>query len=92
MLERIRRIAESARGEMSFYKRVLRDTRTPTLCKVLLALAVGYLMLPFDLIPDCIPLLGHLDDVIIVSILLILALKMMPPDVIRDCRNVTRDV
>jgi uncharacterized membrane protein YkvA (DUF1232 family) len=54
---------------------------------VLLGLAIGYLLLPFDLIPDFIPVIGHLDDVIIVPGLIYLALKMIPNEIILECRE-----
>jgi uncharacterized membrane protein YkvA (DUF1232 family) len=69
------------------YQLVLKDPRTPKLAKILLGLALGYALLPFDLIPDFIPVIGHLDDLIIVPILVILALKMIPQDVVDDCRD-----
>ncbi len=50
------------------YQLVLRDPRTPRLAKILLGLAVGYVLLPFDLIPDFIPVIGHLDDLITVTV------------------------
>lgn len=55
--------------------------------KVLLGLAIGYLLLPFDLIPDFIPVIGHLDDVVIVPGLIYLALKMIPNEIILECRE-----
>ena len=52
----------------------------------LLGLAVCYILVPFDVIPDFIPVLGQLDDIVIVTILVILAMKMVPKEVIEDCR------
>ncbi len=72
--------------ELNAYRRMLGHPRTPRMAKLLLALAVGYALLPFDLIPDFIPLIGQIDDVIIVPALLFVALKMIPKEVIEECR------
>ncbi len=64
--ERSKQIARSFKRELIVYQRVLRDDRTPTAAKLFLGLAIGYLCMPFDLIPDFIPVIGHLDDAIIV--------------------------
>lgn len=87
MFERVRAIAARLRLEVNVYRLVLRHPRTPWTARVLLALAVGYILLPFDLIPDFIPGLGHLDDAVIVPALLLLALRFVPPDVIAECRR-----
>jgi uncharacterized membrane protein YkvA (DUF1232 family) len=87
MLQRLRSTAKRLRQEIKVYQLVLKDPRTPKLAKILLGLALAYALLPFDLIPDFIPVIGHLDDLIIVPILVILALKMIPQDVVDDCRD-----
>ena len=65
---------------------MLKDRRTPRLARFLLGLAVGYALSPVDLIPDFLPGLGYLDDIVLVPALVILALKMVPKEVIDDCR------
>ncbi|HSF30235.1 MAG TPA: DUF1232 domain-containing protein [Candidatus Tectomicrobia bacterium] len=86
MFQRLRSIAKRLRQEIKVYQLVLKDPRTPKLAKILLGLALGYALLPFDLIPDFIPVIGHLDDLIIVPALVILALKMIPQEVVDECR------
>ena len=85
-MERLRQAAAAIRRELAVYRLVLRDRRTPWPAKALLAAAVGYLLLPFDLIPDFIPVIGYLDDAIIVPGLIVLAMRMVPPQVVADCR------
>jgi len=72
--------------ELHVYQAVLRDHRTPKIAKWFLGAAIGYIFLPFDIIPDFIPLLGHLDDVIIVPLLFIVALRLIPPEIIEEHR------
>lgn len=59
-----------------------KDPRTPWYAKLLAMLIVAYAFSPIDLIPDFIPVLGYLDDLIIVPLGISLALKLIPPHVI----------
>ena len=67
-----------------------RDPRVPWYGKALAACVVGYALSPIDLIPDFIPLLGYLDDLIIVPLGIALALKTVPPEVMAECRERAR--
>jgi uncharacterized membrane protein YkvA (DUF1232 family) len=64
-----------------------RHPRTPWYAKVLAAAVVTYALSPFDLIPDFIPVLGYLDDLIIVPLGIALVLRLVPDDVMADCRE-----
>ena len=86
MLDRLKATAERLKREMKTYQLVLKDPRTPKPAKMLLGLAVGYALLPFDLIPDFIPVIGYLDDAIIIPLLVIAALKMIPKELVEECR------
>ena len=87
MLDRLKALGRTVNRELVVYQLVLKDERTPKLAKWLLGLAVGYTLLPFDLIPDFIPVIGHLDDAIIVPALVIVALKLIPANILAECRR-----
>jgi uncharacterized membrane protein YkvA (DUF1232 family) len=63
-----------------------RDPRVPWHARVFAALVVGYAFSPIDLIPDPIPVLGYLDDLVLVPLGIALALRMIPAPVMADCR------
>jgi uncharacterized membrane protein YkvA (DUF1232 family) len=60
---------------------------TPWYAKVLLILVIGYAVSPIDLIPDFIPVLGYIDDLIILPLGISIVLKMIPKEVILECRE-----
>ena len=64
----------------------LKDRRTPWYAKVIAATVVIYALSPIDLIPDFIPFLGYLDDIIILPALIAWCVKCVPSDVFDDCK------
>ncbi len=63
-----------------------RDPRTPWYAKLLVAGIVAYALSPIDLIPDFVPVLGYLDDLILIPIGIALAIKLVPHQVLAECR------
>lgn len=84
--ENLKAVGKRLKQEIQFYRLVINDSRTPKLARLLLWAAIGYALLPFDIIPDFIPILGHLDDLIIIPFLIIIAFKIIPDEVVYDCR------
>jgi uncharacterized membrane protein YkvA (DUF1232 family) len=87
LIEKLKSVSKHLKQEFAVYRLVLKHPKTPLISKVFLGLAVGYLLLPFDLIPDFIPILGQLDDVIIIPVLVYIALMFIPTAVIQSCRE-----
>ena len=63
------------------------DRRTPLLAKLVIGLTVGYLLSPIDLIPDFIPVLGILDDLIIVPLLIMWSIRLIPKNILEEARK-----
>jgi uncharacterized membrane protein YkvA (DUF1232 family) len=64
-----------------------RDPRVPWYAKALAAVVAGYALSPIDLIPDFIPVLGYLDDVILVPLGIFLVVRLIPPDIMAEHRD-----
>jgi uncharacterized membrane protein YkvA (DUF1232 family) len=75
------------RREVRVWSLVLKDPRTPQVSKWLLGAALAYLACPVDLVPDFIPVLGQLDDLVIVPGLVWLATRFIPRGVVAECRE-----
>ena len=87
MKKTAQRILAKVADNVAFYKRIWRHPGTPRLPKFLVGLALAYFVSPIDLIPDAIPVLGQLDDLLIVPGLLYLALRLVPGNVVEECRR-----
>lgn len=70
----------------------LKRKETPWSAKILAGLAVCYALSPIDLIPDFIPVLGYLDDVILLPFLVALAIRRIPSQVLEECRQESEDL
>ena len=85
--DRLNEAGQKLKRELKVYRLVLRHPGTPRRSKLLLGIAVGYALMPFDLIPDFIPVVGHLDDVIVIPALVLLASRWIPESVLVECRE-----
>ncbi|MEX2162274.1 MAG: DUF1232 domain-containing protein [Anaerolineales bacterium] len=86
----LRQIGRRVKGELAYYRCLIANPRTPKLSRLLLGAAVAYFVTPVDLIPDFIPVLGQLDDLLIVPGLIWLALRLVPAAGTVDCRQLQR--
>jgi uncharacterized membrane protein YkvA (DUF1232 family) len=90
LLDRLKARARTLKRETYALYLVARDPRTPWYAKVLAAAVVAYALSPLDLIPDFVPVLGYLDDLIIVPAGIALVLRLVPDEVLADCRAQAR--
>ena len=90
ILARLRRRARALKSETYALYLACRDPRTPWFAKLVGAAVVAYALSPLDLIPDVIPVLGYLDDLILVPAGIALTLRLIPPEVMAECRTRAR--
>ncbi len=91
MLEKLKQHARNLKTETFALYLAVRDPRTPWYAKLLVAGIVGYAFSPIDLIPDFVPVLGYLDDLILIPLGITLAIKMIPQPVLAECRSRAQD-
>lgn len=87
MLDELRRRARRLKAEVYALYLAYRDPRVPWYARLFAAGVVAYAFSPIDLIPDFIPVIGFLDDLILVPLGILLALRMIPPPVMAECRQ-----
>ena len=91
-LEEWKQWARRLKSETHALYLAYRDPRVPWYAKLFAALVVGYAFSPIDLIPDSIPVLGYLDDLILVPLGVALAVRMIPEDVLSESRQKAREM
>lgn len=87
LLQSLKQRAKKLKSEAQVLMIAYKDKRTPVSAKILIGITVGYLLSPVDLIPDFIPVLGILDDLIIVPALIAWSIKLIPGNVLYDARE-----
>lgn len=92
MFEKFRAFARNIRVETYALYLAARDSRTPLFAKIITMGIVAYAFSPIDLIPDFIPVLGYLDDLVLIPLGLMLAIKLIPAPVLVECRIKAKNV
>jgi uncharacterized membrane protein YkvA (DUF1232 family) len=87
MLARVRGWARRVRRDVVALHLAARDPRVPWPAKAVAVCVAAYALSPIDLIPDFIPVLGYLDDLIIVPLGIVLAVRLVPPDLMAEFRQ-----
>jgi uncharacterized membrane protein YkvA (DUF1232 family) len=87
MLELLKEKAKEIKRELTALYLAYRHPEVPWYAKLFTAIVIGYALSPIDLIPDFIPVLGYLDDLILIPIGIKIALKMIPEHVMIECRE-----
>lgn len=87
MFTHIKQWARRMKAEVMALYWAYRDPRVPWYAKGFAAVVVAYALSPIDLIPDFIPVLGYVDDVILIPIGIYVAIRLIPPDVLAECRE-----
>ena len=90
LLDSLKERARALKKELSALALAYQDPHTPWYAKVVAAGVIAYMLSPVDLIPDFIPILGYLDDLLLVPAGVALALKLIPPGVMAEAREQAR--
>jgi uncharacterized membrane protein YkvA (DUF1232 family) len=92
MAGRLEQWARSLKRDVVALSLAARDPRVPWYAKALALCVAGYALSPVDLIPDFIPVLGYLDDAVIVPLGIMAVVKLIPPDIMADHRAAAAQV
>jgi uncharacterized membrane protein YkvA (DUF1232 family) len=92
LIESFKRRARQLKAETLALYLAARHPGTPWYAKLFVAAVAAYALSPIDLIPDFVPVLGYLDDLIVIPLGIALAVKMVPASVLSECRAQAREV
>ena len=88
-IQKLRKQAKDLKQNISLLYRAYKHSDTPWYAKIVAIITMAYALSPIDLIPDFIPVLGYLDDLLIVPAGIALSLRLIPKDIIEECRQMT---
>ena len=91
MLERLKHKANHLRIEVYAIYLAYKDPRVPWYARILAVCVVGYAFSPIDLIPDFVPIIGYLDDLILIPLGIVFVLKIIPKEVMDEYREKAKD-
>lgn len=91
MLDKIKEKAKALKLEIKVLYLAYKNKDTPWYAKFVAAMVVAYALSPIDLIPDFIPILGYLDDLILLPLGIALAIKLIPNHVLEKCRELAKE-
>lgn len=86
-MQSLKQLARQLKKETRAIYLASKDPRVPWMARFLATCVVAYAFSPLDLIPDAIPILGYLDDLILVPAGIWLVLKLIPPEILAECRE-----
>jgi uncharacterized membrane protein YkvA (DUF1232 family) len=87
LFSKLKQKAKKLKSESQVLLIAYRDSKTPLLAKILIGFTVAYLLSPIDLIPDFIPVLDLLDDLVIVPLLITFSVKLIPQKILEEARQ-----
>lgn len=90
-MKKLKQWAKKLKQQLIVLHLAYQDRRTPWYAKVLIVLIIAYALSPIDLIPDFIPVLGYLDDIILLPAGIYLAIKLIPDEVMEACEMKAQD-
>lgn len=87
LFDRLKKKTTALKAETVAIYLCLKDHRTPLFAKILIVLTISYALSPIDLIPDFIPIFGYLDDLVILPLMISVSIKLIPKEVLTECRK-----
>lgn len=91
-IERLKAISKNLKSEIAALYLACKSPDVPWYAKAFTVIVVGYALSPIDLIPDFIPVLGYLDDLILIPLGISIAIRLVPKDVMEECRSQAKDL